>query len=107
MKFKTHANKNGDLMFSVFDGLPALYAALAKNEDTLLFDEVSVFVEDGDEWDLLTTSEILLDAPGLPTETIRGESKISSALEEGHALRWVLFSDDDRLDFLLMKVVAA
>lgn len=97
MKFKTHSERNGELMFTVFDTEKAMHEAIAKvPKEELFFDRVSVFVEDGKGWKLIACSGWLADLPDKGTIKLR-EERVLYRLGEV-PIRWQLFSDDEALD---------
>jgi len=56
-RFKTHSDRNGDLMFAVFADESALFAAIDKAANDALFnDRVHVLVEDGKGWRTIARS---------------------------------------------------
>lgn len=62
MKFKTHSERNGSLMFTVFDSEAELREALASLSDAdLAEDTVRIFMEDADVgWRLIAHSEWMI-----------------------------------------------
>ena len=100
MRFKTHAERNGELMFTEFPNEEAMHRAIAEvsNED-LLFDEISVFVEDGKGWKLIAVSRWLVDHP-------RKGTVVTDDLErwlDRAPVRWSLFSDHDCLAYAISR----
>lgn len=94
MRFKTHAERNGSLMFTVFNTEDEMHRALAAiDNDDLLFDEVVVLVEDGKSWRPIARSAWLADLPDKGTTELRSEIELNRWLDEV-PVRWALFSDD-------------
>ena len=101
MRFKTHARKCGDLMFTEFDSWDELVAVLRRNRNEgLLFDEVTLLVGDTGNWTPLTSSYVIDDQGNRYEEA----GDVSCALERGTPLRWVLFSDDEPLTCCLSEI---
>ena len=110
MRFKTHSERVGDLMFAEHESLGALHAALVSNREDLLFDNVLVLIEDKTKfsgWAILTKSYHIVDTCDPDTrghdEENDGEEggytreDLYEALDGGAFVRWMLFSDDDAL----------